>query len=187
MVYKTNNTNARTVGAIALYPSDNQQGGWYFLSLLTGNIIHRYQWKSLPIGEDVIKRVHEIAIEQGQGLVAENFKYEWQPGTNFEDNYIEEHDNDNIDEIIYEETIQNQGARPPLLEMGEANTIEIYDNNETIHEEENEIDLEVRTTDNCAIHDENNDMTEKIITDTEHNEIEQHEDTVHEGEKKIHH
>ena len=140
---KTNNTNARTVGAIALYPSGNQQGGWYFLSLLTGNRIHRYQWKTLPIGEDVIKRVHEIAIDQGQGLVAANFKYEWQPGTNFEDNHIEEHDNDNIDEIIYEETIQNQGARPPLLEMGEANTIEIYDNNETIHEEENEIDLEV--------------------------------------------
>ena len=33
---KKNTNRARTVGAIALYPSGNDQGGWIFMSLATG-------------------------------------------------------------------------------------------------------------------------------------------------------
>ena len=39
----TNTNNARSVGAIALFPSGNDQNGWYFMSLATGKRIHCYQ------------------------------------------------------------------------------------------------------------------------------------------------
>ena len=38
-----NNNEERTTSAIALYPSNNAQGGWMFMSLSTGRILHRKQ------------------------------------------------------------------------------------------------------------------------------------------------
>jgi len=40
----TNSSEARTVGAIALFLSGNAQGSWYFMFVVTGEIIHRYKW-----------------------------------------------------------------------------------------------------------------------------------------------
>ena len=40
----TNNNEPRSVGAIALYPSGNTQGTWYFMSLNTGKRLHRQNW-----------------------------------------------------------------------------------------------------------------------------------------------
>ena len=62
---KTNNNGTRTTGAIALYPSGNAQGSWYFMSLETGKRIHRYDWDILPISKDVLDRVEAIAIHEG--------------------------------------------------------------------------------------------------------------------------
>ncbi|KAL7567409.1 hypothetical protein ACA910_010293 [Epithemia clementina (nom. ined.)] len=53
-----------TVGAIALRPTGNQQGGYYFLSLHTGRIINRLQATPLPMPQDVIKRVEQLAEDQ---------------------------------------------------------------------------------------------------------------------------
>ena len=76
----TNNQEARTLGAIALHPYGNAQGSWYFMSLSTGKAIHRYQWTELPIPDEVIKRVHEIAKEEEMPKVEGNFIYEKGPG-----------------------------------------------------------------------------------------------------------
>lgn len=57
-----NNTMAtRTTGAIALRPTGNQQGGFYFLSLETGRRINRNHWTELPMPKDVLDRVHTLA------------------------------------------------------------------------------------------------------------------------------
>ena len=56
-----NDTNQmRTTGAIALESNDNDQGGYKFLSLTTGNELTRglKQFTPLPMTEDVIQRVH---------------------------------------------------------------------------------------------------------------------------------
>ena len=74
----TNTNKSRTVGAIALYPSGNAQGGWVFMSLATGRELHCYQWDTLPVGEDVINRVHTLAIEDDQPKIDANFMYEWE-------------------------------------------------------------------------------------------------------------
>ena len=38
-----NNNEKRTISAVALYPSGNQQNGWMFMSLSTGRVLHRHQ------------------------------------------------------------------------------------------------------------------------------------------------
>ena len=51
----------RTTGAIALRPTGNTQGGYYFYSLATGKLLNRRNWTLLPIPQDVIDRVHTMA------------------------------------------------------------------------------------------------------------------------------
>ena len=64
----------RTVGAIALRPTGNRQGSYYFLSLDSGRIITRNHATPLPIPQEVIKRVHQLAQAQQMqpGLVFGN-------------------------------------------------------------------------------------------------------------------
>ena len=65
MVYTATNNKleARSVPAVALN-SSNEHGGHYFMSLYSGRRIHSYEWKELPIGEDVVERVEELAINE---------------------------------------------------------------------------------------------------------------------------
>ena len=69
-------TSPRKIGAIALYPSNNHSGGWYFMSLTTGYVIHRYSWDIQPVSQDVIQRVEEIATKQKQHKVKDSFVIE---------------------------------------------------------------------------------------------------------------
>lgn len=52
---------ARTIGAIALRPTGNAQGGHYFYSLVTGRRVIRNQWTELPMPGDVIIRIQRMA------------------------------------------------------------------------------------------------------------------------------
>jgi hypothetical protein len=56
-----NSMQARTTGAIALRPTGNEQGGFYFMSLTTGKALNRNHWHELPMPQDVIDRVHKLA------------------------------------------------------------------------------------------------------------------------------
>ena len=47
----------RSVGEIALDASKNEQGGYYFMSLETGESIHRFKWTVLPFTQEVVDRV----------------------------------------------------------------------------------------------------------------------------------
>ena len=63
-----NTMATRTTGAIALRPTGNAQGGYYFMSLTTGRRLNRYQWTPLPMPQDVINRVHILARRNARGL-----------------------------------------------------------------------------------------------------------------------
>jgi len=99
----TNNNQSRTVGAIALYSSNNLQGGWYFMSLDSGRSIHRRQWTKLPITDDVIKRVDELAERENQPLISANFKYTWDKQSEHVIEDVETHDISNNDETDFED------------------------------------------------------------------------------------
>ncbi len=57
----------RTTGAIALRPTGNVQGGYYFLSLTTGKRLSRFAWTALPMPDDAINRVHVLARRNPAG------------------------------------------------------------------------------------------------------------------------
>ena len=82
-----NNNEERTTSAIALYPSNNAKGGCVFISLSTDRILHRKQWKKLPINNRIIDRVEELGDKERQGFVSSNFKYKW--NRNNEENHYE--------------------------------------------------------------------------------------------------
>jgi len=52
----------RMVGAIALCPTGNEQGSYYFLSLHTGKRVVRNNWTVLPMPAEVIATVHQLAV-----------------------------------------------------------------------------------------------------------------------------
>ena len=62
----SNSQVSRTVGAICLGPTGNQQGGYKFYNLRTGKRITRRRWTPLPMPHDVIARVNNIGQSQGQ-------------------------------------------------------------------------------------------------------------------------
>ena len=49
-----NSLSPRTSGAITLWPTCNNQGGYYFLSLHSGKRINRNAWTELPMLNEVI-------------------------------------------------------------------------------------------------------------------------------------
>ena len=53
----------RTKGAIVLGPSGNTQGGYKFMSLVTGKKITRHSWDQIQIPDTVIQRVNILAHE----------------------------------------------------------------------------------------------------------------------------
>jgi hypothetical protein len=64
--------DTRTVGALALRPTDNAQGGgYYFYSLATGMRLNRTHWTELPMPDTVKDRVHALArrANADKGLV----------------------------------------------------------------------------------------------------------------------
>ena len=59
-----NTLKARTTGAIALRPTGNAQGTYYFYNLKTGRRIARTRWTKIPIPNEVIERVQTMANAQ---------------------------------------------------------------------------------------------------------------------------
>ena len=61
----------RTIGALAMRPTGNAQGSYYFFSLSTGRIINRLKATPLPMPNEVIDRVRRLARQQkaNAGLV----------------------------------------------------------------------------------------------------------------------
>ena len=83
--------------AIALNPSNNH-GGHYFMNLYTGKKLHSYHWQELPIDDETIDRVEELAMNDAQRRLTDNYPFfEWEPGMTIRDNVEtqmnEEHEN----------------------------------------------------------------------------------------------
>ena len=62
-----NSLNPRTIGALALRPTGNAQGGYFFFSLTTGKVINRMRWTTIPMPTEVIARVERMARQEHAG------------------------------------------------------------------------------------------------------------------------
>jgi hypothetical protein len=83
-VHESHNNSmlTRTTGAIALRPTGNIQGGFYFMSLTTGKRLTRYAWTPLPMPGEVITRVHALARRNpADGALV----FGWHDGSEIED------------------------------------------------------------------------------------------------------
>ena len=94
-----------TTGAIALQPTGNEQGSYYFFSLTSGQVLNCNCWTALPMPAEVIDQVHVLAHRTNSGLTFSDSH-----GNPFISNNDIEHDsddesyhpdeNDNIDSNI---------------------------------------------------------------------------------------
>ena len=76
----TNDMNSRGTPAIAL-SEDNGAGGHFFMLLHSGRKIHAFSWEELPVHDDVIQRVEELATDEQQPeLQNKSPLFEWNPG-----------------------------------------------------------------------------------------------------------
>jgi hypothetical protein len=87
-----NTMQTRTTGAIALRPTGNAQGGYYFFSLTTGRRLNRNNWTDLPMPQDVIDWVHTFAHRRNANRA---LLFAWRDGTPIAD------DDDDTDDTEY--------------------------------------------------------------------------------------
>jgi hypothetical protein len=82
----SNTLKSRSVGAIALSPTGNAQGDYFFTSLSTGKQLSRASWTALPRTDAAIACVEAIALHQQQSLLqASGLVVEWRPDQPIDD------------------------------------------------------------------------------------------------------
>jgi hypothetical protein len=80
-------------GAITLHPTGNRQGGYYFMSLITGHRLIRHHWTSLPMPKDVIDCVNALGH---WSLAAQDLSFTWGDGMPILDLDDDEEDYDSV-------------------------------------------------------------------------------------------
>ena len=141
----TNTMEPRGTGAIALLPA-NPHGSWYFMSLQSGDRIIRSSWTSSPIDDDVIARIHELALTQDSTQIENDPTFEWSPGVPIT-------------------------ASPASLEGAHGDTIQTQtnananENSQTTTESESETEPEIQNEAD-TMNDNNADETDAIDEDT---------------------
>jgi len=171
-----NSMASRTVGAIALRPTENAQGSHYFLSLATGRHIFRQRWMELPMPQDVIDRVHTLAqrSKADTGLT-----FGWRDGVEIEDDYDSDQDSDfDPDETADDDTAdeddydddnaddeslagvnpqnQNQNQNEDEDENNNENNNEEEQQNDADHQPEDEAQEDSTPVSDDKEHDQNN-------------------------------
>jgi hypothetical protein len=128
-----NSMMPRTTGAIALRPSGNAQGGYYFLSLSSGRVLHRNRWTELPMPADVIDRIHALArrsgadrlgiefgnrdgneLPDGDGHSVTSDDSSYMPNSDWDDDQNNYDDDDDSDDDADDDD-DDQGANPPTM------------------------------------------------------------------------
>ena len=156
------------------------------MSLYSGKQIHSYHWKELPICEEVIKRVEELATKENQPLLVDNHPiFEWSSGQPI-DTPNEETQQDDVttneqDEIIEDEDIKDETPQEDFS-IADDNTIEdteniddevctiIDDINKDVEQMDDEINTVIDDINNSNYDEDNDEKDENDISDDLENE-----------------
>jgi hypothetical protein len=138
----------RTIGALALHPTGNAQGSFYFYSLSTGRVINQAYATRLPMPDDIIERVNMMAQQQkaNPGMIFLNRHNELVDQIDLMDNisYGDDEDeggsDDNIDNQVHDE-IMNEIEDD--IEHDEVEIAGVGDDNGVGAEEENQEDNDI--------------------------------------------
>lgn len=124
---RTNTMNARTFPALCLGPVGNIQASYYFMNLLTFEVVRRRSWVKMPLPNEVIDKInakssHEEVTYQRGGLRFQlgetelmNDDDEHEEDVNqFESNIDEGVKDDEVEEINYEPDYFHEELPLPL-------------------------------------------------------------------------
>ena len=112
-----NTIRSRTIGAIALNPTGNENGAYRFMSLKTGQVITKGpgSWTEVPVTDIAIARVEALAKQEGQPLLQDsNLLVEWRPNQPFDDD--DEYDDDYEPSVVGSEDNVDLEADDPIDE-----------------------------------------------------------------------
>jgi len=176
--------HTRETAAIALTPTGNDQGGYWFLSLVTGARLSRKQWDILPMPQNIIARVEQMALEQHQPLMVSGMPiFEWAPGEaiidRIDDN-IDFNDDDNLHPDLAQNKINDEYIPPfdhadhlnPDDDTHDDNALHIDDADNNTHDDEAP-DYSNSADDDDAHNTTDNDIFVKDVSDdddSEHND-----------------
>ena len=68
-----NTPKFKVLGSVLLYSSGNKAGGWIFVSLATWREIHRNKWVELPVWDEVLERIKNVAIQEEHSPISAIF------------------------------------------------------------------------------------------------------------------
>jgi hypothetical protein len=189
-----NSMDSRTIGAIALRPTGNAQGGYFFMSLVTGRRITRRCWTApLPMPQDVIDRVNMLAQQQNvnrgllfldcNGLGADDDLADedddddatYYPHNNNDDEpddlYYDDHDE--TDDLSYDaELNEAPGDAPPF----DGNPTGVNDDNNNNDNNDNNNDNDNDDNDNNNNNDNDNDDNDNNNNYDNDNDTDNHGD-----------
>ena len=97
----------RTIGALSIWPTGNVQGGYFFFSWTTGQVLNRNRWTRLPMPNEVIDRLHRMACQEkaNHSLIFQNRNQE----------VLADQDEDDDDES-YSPSVTDEATEHELLE-----------------------------------------------------------------------
>jgi hypothetical protein len=134
----TNSMTPRTIGAICLGPTGNAQGGYRFMSLLTGKLLYRRSFSVVPVTDLVIDHVNALGMRDE---VREDLRIETTPNSltdkttkSFEDDVTDSPTNDDQEEIENFENFEDE--KDDLVEMVQPSTISGVDDDIVYGEQE---------------------------------------------------
>jgi hypothetical protein len=169
-----NTMQTRTTGAIETKPTDNAQGGHWFYSLTTGQMLDRRHWTPLPMPADVIDRIHVLAKASQAGMNFTNMRNEAYTNNDSEDSDDESDkdsdydsddesstgDDDDYDTSIAGVDIHNNSDLP---DPPDTNANEINNND---NKEDDDVSADDDTTDDSS---KNNNDTDDDTNDVPEN------------------
>ncbi len=133
----------RTIGALAMRPTGNTQGSFYFYSLSTGRIINRRHATKLPMSAEVIERVQLLSAKQHH--VADDLIF-----GDRNNNLLEDDREGNNGEAFGEAFVENLVEIEPVLEDED---VEEMDDDEDFQLDN--IQPRVNIIDNVTAHQDN--------------------------------
>ena len=169
-----NNMTQRAVPGIALKAS-NSKGGFYFMSLYTGKRINSYVWDELPISDEVIERIEEIAETQKQQKVEDGIPtFEWSSMNTEDQNTVNdgESENNDNDEESEDSDKNNENNDDEDINNQEENQNQVTDEEEESNNDDESMGLEEIQEYEEHEQEEDNHDDDTEVTVNENEEIE---------------
>ena len=132
-----NDMAPRTVGALALRPTGNAQGSWYYFSLSTGRVLNRMYCTPLPMPAEVVAHVHRIARQQkaNPGLAFSNRQQLPHPDSDYNSDTDSDYEDEDEETVALDDTapvIASEGVTDSEVDEDENSDqpAEVYEGND---------------------------------------------------------